>query len=128
MDHYKAYGIKFPKLDSFGSEFTEYRMIVLVFGFSLALLFANPALIAWGVLFFLVGFAAEFTGKVAMKVGLGLSALLALSSLAFIGSGFWLSNLVFAAVTGCLSVDGLRKNVKIKQIQMEGKDVCNTVQ
>lgn len=108
MDIYKRYGFRAGKQSAFRARFAEYRMFSIVWAYSLALLFGNGLLVAWGLLFFMLGMLAQKYPRLALKSGLVLSGLVALSSFAVEDSDLWLSNAIFAGTTAYLAVDGLR--------------------
>ncbi len=93
------------------ANYIEYRTLLLLFGFILGVLFANFALMGWGVLFFLLGVAAEVTGKVSLKIGLVFSFNLVLISLFeyLAGDAFWYSTAIFALISIGLGIESINR-------------------
>lgn len=113
---YKRYGFKLPSATSTASNYIEYRMLSVLFGFVLGLLLGNVALIAWGVLFFLAGHIAEVVGKIGLKIGLLFSFVLLMISIFefFSGSVFWFSSLALALISIGLGLEGIFRKRLLK--------------
>ena len=83
----KRYGFSMPVVSgSYHSNYVEFRMLSLIFGLSLGMLFMQPALMIWGLAMFIVSMVAEEFGRKLLIVGVGLSLAFFVASIIQISS------------------------------------------
>ncbi len=102
MENYKRFGVTLQASKGCegvgGANYAEYRMMALLFGLVLAVLFLNPGLLLWAILFFGLGLMAEGLGKRVLVVGIVISGILILSALFKAGFGSGFSSLIFGVI------------------------------
>ncbi len=118
MENYKRFGATLQQSygsgDVVGANYAEYRMMTLLFGFIFALLFVNPSLMLWAMFLFGLGLMAEGFGKVALYVGMCVSAVLLLLAVIELPSGQGISSALYGVLTLLLARSEARKERIIK--------------